>query len=502
MSSILISIIVVLGLILAVGLLSLSESALATVRRWRLRDQAARGQRGAAAALRLTEHLDRLVPVIRIGAALAVTTAGVYAGFRLHEYLGPAPGESLLSRGLTIAGVVVAMTMATLLLGELLPRKIARFWPERIACGIARPMAGFAMMAGPLSSGLERVTELLARLLGVRIPVQPPITHEEIKGLLLEGTKAGVFEEAEYQIFRRVFRFCERKGRVLMTPRDKVVWIDLGDSPDEIRCKVIGSPYSSFPVCDQSLDNLLGMVQVKDLLAQSSGGPVFQVKGLLTLPAFIYEGTRGTQILSILKKSAVHTAVVLDEYGSVVGLLTLSDILNAVLGELPDGNGDDEAPRSVQARTARGCSMGGFHSMSSATSLTSPNCPLATFRLLPAWSSLSSVTFLTCRNPSTCSAFASRSWRWTLSASIACWSARWRDEPLLCSRVESPLEPQGFAEMNHDRTRCHASCPGCARRPYSRRGEAGRYGRGLGQVLGESRAGRPVRYLFRYSRLV
>ena len=145
-----------------------------------------------------------------------------------------------------------------------------------------------------------------------------------------------MFEEAEHEIFKRVFRFLERRARALMTPRDKVVWIDLADSPDEIRRKVIGSPHSRFPVCDQSLDNLLGIVQVKDLLAQSSAGPLFRVKGLLTLPAFIFEGTRGPQILEILKKSSTHTAVVLDEYGSVVGMLTLNDILEALLGDLPE----------------------------------------------------------------------------------------------------------------------------------------------------------------------
>ena len=133
-----------------------------------------------------------------------------------------------------------------------------------------------------------------------------------------------------------------------MTPRGKVVWIDLADSPEEIRRKVIGSPHSRFPVCDQSLDNLLGIIQVKDLLAQSSGGPLFRVKGLLTLPAFIFEGTRGPQILEILRKSATHTAVVLDEYGSVVGLLTLNNILEALLGDLPETAGEDDAPRSVQ----------------------------------------------------------------------------------------------------------------------------------------------------------
>jgi putative hemolysin len=295
----------------------------------------------------LTEQLERFVAAVRVGAAAAGSLAGVCAGLWLQEALGPAAGESVIRRGFAIGVVAGAIAVVSLLLGELLPRNIARRWPERIACSIARPMAFFVRIMGPISRCLESTTELAVRWLGFPSTARPPVTQEEIKGLLREGTKAGVFEKAEYDIFRRVFLFCERRGRLLMTPRDEVVWIDVGDSPDEIRRKVIGSPHSRFPVCDQSLDNLLGIVQVKDLLAQSSDGPAFRLKGLLSLPAFIYEGTRGPQILEILKKSSTHTAVVLDEYGSVVGLLTLSDIINAVLGELPEGDGDDETSRSV-----------------------------------------------------------------------------------------------------------------------------------------------------------
>jgi putative hemolysin len=347
MASILIPICVIVGLILAVGLMSLSESALLSARRWRLKARAARGENRAAAALKLTEQLERFVPAIRVGAAAAGSLTGVCAGLWLQAALGPAEGDSVIRRVVAVGAVAGAIALVSLLLGDLLPRKIARRWPERIACSIARPMAFFVKMTGPVSRCLESTTELAARWLGFQSAARPPVTQEEIKGLLWEGTKAGVFEEAEYDIFRRVFLFCERRGRVLMTPRDEVVWIDVGDSPDEICRKVIGSPHSRFPVCDQSLDNLLGIVQVKDLLAQHSDGPAFRVKGLLSLPAFIYAGTRGPQILEILKKSSTHTAVVLDEYGSVVGLLTLSDIINAVLGELPEGNGDDETSRSV-----------------------------------------------------------------------------------------------------------------------------------------------------------
>jgi CBS domain containing-hemolysin-like protein len=268
MSSILIPISVIVGLILVVGLMSLSESALVTARRRRLREQAARGDRGAAAALGLSEHLERFVSTVRVGATVAWTLAGVCAGIWVREFLGPARGDTVILWEVAVGTVVAGITVATMLLGELLPRKIALHRPERIACWIARPMAIFAMMASPLARGLEGATELLARLLGVQSAARPPITPEEIKGLLWEGTKAGVFEESEHEIFKRVFRFCERRGRALMTPRDKVVWLDVGDSSDEIRRKV--------------------------------------------------------------------------------GLLTLNDILEAVLGELPEGNGEDEPPRSVR----------------------------------------------------------------------------------------------------------------------------------------------------------
>jgi putative hemolysin len=352
MSSTLTAVSFIVLLVLITGLLSLSEFAEVASRRWRLRERAARGDRGARAALRLSEELERFVRTVRLSVTLAATLASVYAGVTLahltEDGRGGARQAKPLSESLLVLAVVAGLALVLLLAGELLPRRIALCWPEPIAARLARPMIVLTKVTSPLVRALGAATEFLARLVGVKAAERPPTTPEEIKGLLWEGTQAGVFEEAEYEIFKRVFRFCERPARALMTPRDEVVWIDVADSPEEIRRKISGSSHSRFPVCDESLDNLLGIVQVKDLLAQKSGEPLFRIKGLLTLPAFIYEGTRGPQILELLRKSATPTAVVLDEYGSVVGIMTLNDILEAVLGGLPRGRGEDEEPRSVR----------------------------------------------------------------------------------------------------------------------------------------------------------
>jgi putative hemolysin len=348
MSSILFPLAVITGLILVMGVLSLFEAALVAARRWRLRGQASRGDRSAAVALRLSEDLDQPTNPVRLAITLAAAAAAIYAGVWAWRILGQAEGAAGNLAKVAAAGILLCSTVAILLFGEILPRKIARRWPERIACGLARPAAAFTVLAQPLATLLGGTADLLARLVGVKPAARAAVTHEEIKGLLWEGMKAGAFGEAEHEIFKRVFRFFDRRARALMTPRDEVVWIDVADPPEEVRRKVLGCSHSRFPVCDESLDNLLGVVQVKDLLGQISGGSPFRIKGLLTLPTFIYEGARGPQILEMLKKSSSHVAVVLDEFGSVVGIVTLNDILEAVLGDVPEKAGEDEEPRSVQ----------------------------------------------------------------------------------------------------------------------------------------------------------
>jgi putative hemolysin len=198
-----------------------------------------------------------------------------------------------------------------------------------------------------------RSSSLIARLLGGsaaivlrRLGIRPSAA-EEIHGLLREGIEAGIFGEAEHEIVTRVLRLGGHRASELMTPMKEVVWLDVSDPPEEMKRKITESPHSRFPVCEGSIDNILGIVQVKDLLVHSFAGHPFGIKGLLKLPLFIYEGTPGLDVLEMFQKSRMHVAIVLDEFGSVRGLLTLNDILEAIVGDLPVGEGLDE-PRALR----------------------------------------------------------------------------------------------------------------------------------------------------------
>lgn len=338
MSAALLRIVWIVGLILLAGFFSLSRFALAAARKSLLRERAGRGDRRADAALRLGERKGPVAAALRLGTALSVAFGGIAAGLWLAGKDDSDPVTAPWLASCLAAGL--ALALAVFLAGDQIARRLAQHEPERRLAALSGPIRAFSIAAGPLVGASDWLSRKAVQALRIPAAGRPRLSQEELMALLEDGAEGGTFERAEVEIFKRAFRFCDRRARTIMTPRSEVVWIDLNDSPEEVRRKVVSTPHSRFPVCDQSLDNLLGIVQVKDLLAQRTEGPMFRVKGFLTLPAFIFEGTKGPQILEILKTSSTHIAVVLDEYGSVVGLLTLNDILENVLGDLPEDQGE------------------------------------------------------------------------------------------------------------------------------------------------------------------
>jgi putative hemolysin len=352
MQSFLSEALVIPGLIVTNGLLAMARSAIESAQKSRLNNWSSQGDRAAAAALELGQDTRRLDWTVQLFTTLFATLIGVYAGMTLApplgELIGRSPNLAPYSQILSVLGVVAAITLASLVFSEIVPRRLGLFRSERIARIVSFPIRWLSLFAFPVMRLLSSATDFVLRTLGIRPTLEPPVTQEEIALLLQEGTKAGVFEEGEQEMVKRVFRFCDRRARALMTPRSDVVWLDVADSPDVIRSKIISSHHTRFPVCDESLDNLLGIVQIKDLLPEDTSLEPFRIKGRLTLPLFIYEGTRGLKTLESFKKSSSRVAVVLDEFGTVLGLVTLSDILQAIVGDMPVKPQRQDEDASVQ----------------------------------------------------------------------------------------------------------------------------------------------------------
>jgi putative hemolysin len=229
-------------------------------------------------------------------------------------------------------------------IGELVPKRLALNDPERIAVAVAGLMRALSVLASPLVRLLSFSTDLILQLLGVRPSLEPPVTEEEIKVLLEQGTEAGVFEAAEQDLVESVFTLGDRRASALMTPRHEVAWLDVEDPPEVLEQKIVACPYSRFPVAQGSLDNVLGEVDAKDLLARSLAGEAFNLRALVRKPLYVPEIMPALKVLEVFKQSGTQMAMVLDEYGSIQGLVTLTDILEAIVGDIPSAEELAEPP--------------------------------------------------------------------------------------------------------------------------------------------------------------
>ena len=353
----------VLALIVANGLFSMSETAVVSSRKARLQGRAEAGDAAAGEALKLAEAPNVFLATVQVGITLIGILSGAFGGAALTgalaESLRSLPGVGAYAEGIAFAVVVLAITYLSLVVGELVPKRVALNAPEAIAARVAGPMGRLSTVASPAVRLLGVSTEAALRLLRIRASNEPPITAEEVGVLLEQGARAGVFHPAEQEMVEGVFALADQRANALMTPRPDVVWLDLDDSPEQQRATITRAPHSRFPVGRGSLDHAHGIIRAKDLLTagdQPNGAGLDRhVRSALILP----ETTSALGVLEHFRRSGEQLALLVDEYGGTAGVITLQDLLEAIVGDLPDA-GEVANPEAVQRDDGSWLLGGGF----------------------------------------------------------------------------------------------------------------------------------------------
>jgi putative hemolysin len=329
---------IVLVLILLNGLFAMTEMAVVSSRKVRLQQMSREGDHRARAALELADNPDRFLPTVQIGITLIGILAGAFGGATiaggLAEVLKKISWIVPYHQGAALALVVLAITYFSIVLGEIVPKRLALIHPEPIALATAKLFKVIAWIGHPAVYILGLSSDLVMKILGVKKSQEPPVTEEEIKVLIEQGTQAGVFAETEQDMVKSVFRLADREVSVMMTPRREVVWLDLADPWEINHRKIIETTYSRFPVAQDSLDNVLGVVRAKDALAFCLTHQELDLTQVAAPPLFVPETAPAFQLLETFKKSRPHLALVVDEYGAIQGLVTLNDILETLIGEI------------------------------------------------------------------------------------------------------------------------------------------------------------------------
>ncbi len=351
MSGSAIKLIIVFLLILANGVFVMAELAIVSARKVRLQQAANQGNRSARAALKLANNPNNFMAAAQVGITMIAIISGAFGEKTLSEIIEPLlhqiPGFAAYSKPIGFLISVITITYLTLIVGELVPKRLALNSPETIASLLAQPMGLLAKVASPIVYLLSTSTEIVIKLLGIRPSDEPQVTEEEIRVMIEQGTEAGMFEQAEEDIMKRVFQLGDRRVSSIMTPRPDIIWLDLEDSETENRQVLHEESHARFPICRDGLDTILGITQVYDLLRDSMDGQPLDLTTKMQPPLFVPESTRALKVLEQFKQTGQQMAFVVDEYGVIQGLVTLTDILQALVGDLPSA-GEVAEPQSVQ----------------------------------------------------------------------------------------------------------------------------------------------------------
>lgn len=326
----------ILGLILLNGLFSMAEIALVSARKARLESQANKGDKTAREALELANHPDTFLSTVQIGITLIGILTGILSGEKLKsDFVAFLNRFELLrdySSGIATTVIVIVITYFSMVLGELVPKRLGLARPEFVAKLAARPMRILGKITHPFIWLLSKSTFVMVTLLKIKTK-DNQVTEEEIKAIISEGTEQGTIEEAEQEIIERVFHLGDRSITSLMTHRSDLVWFDANDTEAAIREKILQEPHSVYPICEGHIDNIKGVVSLKDMYV-TNDRTLF--KDLMKPPLYVPENNSAYQVLEKYKQSKTHSCFIVDEYGSLLGMITLNDILEAIVGDLPE----------------------------------------------------------------------------------------------------------------------------------------------------------------------
>jgi len=330
-------ILILIALILLNGVFAMAEMSLVSARKFKLESAGKKGSKGARAALALSEHPTRFLSTVQIGITLIGILLGVYSGENLTGGLADAlqriaflaPYADTLAVGL----VVVLVTYLSIVLGELLPKRLGMTFPESIAIALAVPMQWLSALTAPFVWLLTTTNEFLLALFGIRRSTGSKVSEEEIKLIVKESAEGGEIQDVEHEIVERVFELGDRRINTLFTHRSQIVWFDVTDDWETVRAKINKEKHSAYPVCeDHNLDNVVGMALLKDLFSIDPGQP-FDLRPILKQPLFLNETTYAYRLLEVFKQERMHYGIVVDEFGTTQGIVTMDDVVDALVGD-------------------------------------------------------------------------------------------------------------------------------------------------------------------------
>lgn len=331
--------VVIFLLLIANGVFAMAEIAVVSAKRARLRRLAEQGNARARAALSLAESPNRFLATVQVGITLVGILAGAFGGAtmtaKLAGVIGRAAWLQPYAEKIAFGLVVMVITYFSLVLGELVPKRFGLSRPEGIAMAVALPMNWLARIAGPLVTFLDSSTGALLRVLGFKPGAEVVVSEDEVRTLMQEGVRAGAFNKVESHIVHSALELDQLPVRDIMTPRGKVIWLNQDDTHEQVWHKIVVSGHSYFPVYAENREHVVGMISVKSIYANVAAGAAVPLRNLMLPPLIVPETQNVLQLVETFKQTGKHIAMITDEFGGIIGLVTLNDVMEAVVGEFP-----------------------------------------------------------------------------------------------------------------------------------------------------------------------